>query len=185
MENSGIIFEKMLLSKLREGDKSVFSAIFKFYYEDLVMFARTYFNEIETAEEIVQDTFVKIWEEHKSLKINVSLKSFLLKSVQNKCIDTFRRRKVKQNYINNTTGSYINYDYSIDNYIFNSELESLIKTALDKLSPEISYVFLMNRYEGLKYGEIAKKLNISVRTVEARIGKALCFLREELKDYLH
>jgi RNA polymerase sigma-70 factor, ECF subfamily len=178
------LLEKVLIRKLNEGDKNAFSLIFTTYYKDLVLFATNYIHKAEQAEEIVQDTFVTIWEEHEELSIDFSLKSFLLKSVQNKCIDLIRHQKVRQNHINDIVANSPNYEYNTDDYLIDSELKSLIKTALDKMPYEISQTYRMNRFEGLKYHEIAEKLNVSVRTVEVRIGRALCSLRQELQDYL-
>ena len=178
------LIEKVLVSELKQGSKNAFSVIFIAYYKDLVLFATNFTHEIDSAEEIVQDTFAKIWEEHDAININVSIKSFLLKSVQNKCIDWLRHEKIKQKYSHEVFTNSINYEYNTDNHLINSEIEGLIKVALDKLPPEISQVYHMHRYEGLKYHEIAEKLNVSVRTVEVRIGKTLSLLRDELHDYL-
>jgi RNA polymerase sigma-70 factor (family 1) len=177
--------EKILVEKLKEeGSKNAFSAIFISYYRDLVHFATNYTHETESAEEIVQEVFVKIWEEHEVINIKVSLKSYLLKAVRNKCIDWIRKAEVRRKYNEECSYTLLTYDFNTDNYIINSELESLIRAALNKLPREIEQVYRMNRYEGLKYHEIADKLNVSVRTIEDRIGRALCLLRDELQDYL-
>jgi RNA polymerase sigma-70 factor (ECF subfamily) len=177
--------EKILVEKLKEeGSKNAFSAIFILYYKSLVLFATNYTHGTELAEEIVEDVFVRIWEEHEVLDIKVSLKAYLLKAVRNKCIDWLRQAEVRRKYKEEYSSNILTYDFITDNYIFNSELESLIRAALDKLPAEIAQAYQMNRYEGLKYREIAEKLNVSVRTIEDRIGKALCLLRDELHDYL-
>ena len=176
--------ETELVSKLKRGSKNAFSAIFIAYYKDLVLFAINFTHEIDSAEEIVQDTFAKIWEEHDTININVSIKSYLLKSVYNKSIDWLRHEKVKQKYSLEVFTNPIEYECNTDDYLINSEIEGLIKVALDKLPPDYSQAYRMSRYEGLKYHEIAEKLNVSVRTVEVRIGKALSSLREGLHDYL-
>lgn len=176
--------EKVLVSKLKKGNKNAFSVIFITYYKDLVLFAATFTHEYDSAEEIVQDTFTHIWEEHDSVNIDISIKSYLLKAVRNKCIDWLRHKKVMQNYIQDALTDSVYYECNTDNYLINSEIEGLIKIALEKLSPEISMVYRMHRFEGLRYQEIAEKLNVSVRTIETRIGKALCSLRDVLHDYL-
>ena len=178
------LIEKVLVSKLKQGNKNAFSVIFIAYYKDLVLFATNFTHEIDSAEEIVQDTFAKIWEEHNAININVSIKSYLFKAVQNKCIDWHRHVKIMQKYSNEVFTNSIDYEYDTDNYLLNSEIVDLIKAALNKLPPEISQAYRMHRYEGLKYHEIAEKINVSVRTVEVRIGKALSSLRDELHDYL-
>lgn len=176
--------EEVLISKLNIGDYSAFSCIFSAYYKDLVIFASRYTHDHYNAEEIVQDIFVKLWEEHKSVSIERSLKSFLLKSVQNKCIDWCRHKKIMQThceYIMETSTLYV---HDTENYILYSELHKEVENAIKQLPDQISEVYFMNRYQGLKYKEIADILNVSVRTVEVRIGKALSLLRKYLKEYL-
>jgi RNA polymerase sigma-70 factor (family 1) len=185
VSHQNAFLEKILVEKLKEeGSKNAFSAIFISYYRNLVLFASNYTHDTESAEEIVQDVFVKIWEEHEVINIKVSLKSYLLKSVRNKCIDWIRQVEVRRKYKEECSYTLLTYDFNTDNYVINSELESLIHAALKKLPREIEEAYRMNRYEGLKYHEIAEKLNVSVRTIEDRIGKALCLLRNELHDYL-
>lgn len=181
--NSVPLVEKVLISKLKVGDYSAFSDIFTAYYQDLVMFAARFTHDLNNAEEIVQDTFVRLWEEHKSIKINILLKSYLLKTVQNKCIDWYRHKKIMQTHNNFVMGCSPQFEYDTDSYILHSELQEQIEAALGKLPEEISEVFRMNRYKNLKYHEIAEIMGVSVRTIEVRIGKALHMLRDYLKEY--
>ena len=184
MKKDDSLIEGVLLNSLLLGNKEAFSTIFSAYYPDMVMFAMSFTHEPDTAEEIVQETFVKLWEDHKTLKINESLKSYLLKSVQNRCIDLFRHKKVRQVHFNEVTNNAVLFEYDIDNYMLRSELEEQIKKAFLLIPHDYLEAYRMNRDEGLKYKEIAKKLNVSVRTIEVRIGKTLNLLREHLKDYL-
>ena len=184
MEKRDSLIEKVLLGKLVSGDRDVFSTIFTTYYRDLVLFALSMVHDTETAEEFVQDTFVKIWEDRRNLQINISLRSYLIRSVHNRCIDWFRHMKVKQAHIDEVMSYQILSENDTENYILSSELNSQIKKILSKIPAEYSEAFCMNRDQGLKYSEIAEKLNVSVRTVEVRIGKALHLLREYLHEYL-
>lgn len=176
--------EETLISKLSAGDYSAFSSIFTTYYKDLVVFALRYTHDFSNAEEIVQDTFVKLWEDRKSVNIQKSLKSFLLKSVQNRCIDWLRHDKTRQDHYRFIIESSVPYDHDTENYILYSELHREVEKAIELLPERISEAFMMNRYQGLKYHEIAGMLNVSVRTVEVRIGKALSLLRNYLKEYI-
>jgi RNA polymerase sigma-70 factor (family 1) len=178
------LIEKVLLVKLTKGDREAFSAIFSAYYRDLVLFASGFTHESATAEEIVQDTFTKIWEVHRDLNITGSLRSYLLKTVQNRCIDWHRHNKIRQIHQNEVINESVLFEYNTDNYVFRSELESLIKKAMLMIPQECAEAFRMNREDGLKYLEIAEKLNVSQRTIEVRIGKALHLLRKHLADYL-
>ncbi len=184
MNKKDSLVESVLLVNIIKGDKKAFSAIFTAYYRDLVMFAISFTHDPDTAEEIVQDTFVKFWEEHDTLQITISVKSYLLRSVQNRCIDWYRHKRVIQTHFDTITATAKLYENDTDNYLLRSELEDQIQKALALIPPDCSQAFLMNREEGLKYKQIAKKLNVSVRTIEVRISKALHFLRENLKDYL-
>jgi RNA polymerase sigma-70 factor (ECF subfamily) len=176
--------DEVLISKLKLGDYSAFSCIFSAYYKDLVLFASRYTHDYYDAEEIVQDIFVKLWDEHKLVSIERSLKSFLLKSVQNKCIDWCRHKKIKQTYCEYIMETSLLHVDDTENYILYSELHKEVEYAIKQLPDQISEVYCMNRYQGRKYKEIADILNVSVRTVEVRIGKALCLLRKHLKEYL-
>ena len=184
MIKKNLIFEQLLIEKLRSGDLDSFSDIFSAYYKDLVFFAYSYTHELPGAEDIVQDTFIKLWEDHEKLIVTVSLKSILLKTVQNKCIDWHRHRKIV-----NLSSTYIIdnsplYEYDTDNYVLRSELEGTIEKALESLPDKFKEAFEMSRFEGLKYQEIATKLNVSLRTIEVRISRALELLRNRLVDFL-
>jgi RNA polymerase sigma-70 factor (family 1) len=178
-----ILVEKVLISKLKGGDHSAFSCIFTAFYNDLVMFASRFTHDLNSAEEIVQDTFVRLWEEHESIKVTISLKSYLLKIVQNKCIDWYRHKKIMHKHNNIVIGNSPQLSYDTDSYILHSELQEQIEVALGMLPEEISEVFRMNRNKGLRYHEIADLLGVSVRTIEVRIGKALHMLRNHLREY--
>lgn len=175
--------EKVLLCRLQAGDYSAYSSVFSAYYRDLVIFASRYTKELSYAEEIVQDTFVLLWEERSNIKINTSLKSYLLKTVQNKCIDWFRHKKIVQAHQNYMLEKPPQFVLNTDSYLLYSELNERIENALKLLPDQISEAFRLNRQKGLKYAEIAEISGVSVRTVEVRIGKALHLLRRCLKDY--
>jgi RNA polymerase sigma-70 factor, ECF subfamily len=184
VENPVTLVEKVLIAKIRLGDSGAFSSIFTAYYKDLVMFAYRFTNEVSSAEEIVQEIFVRLWDDHETIVINISLKSYLLKAVQNKYIDLYRHNKSTQAYSASVLERSYQHGYDTDSHVMFSELQEQIEKALKKLPPELAEAFELNRYSGLKYHEIAKRLGVSIRTVEARIGKALSMLRYHLKGYL-
>ncbi len=175
--------EKVILKRLQKGDYNAFSNIFNAYYRDLVIFASRYTNDIGYAEELVQDTFVMLWEDRSSIRINTSLKSYLLKTVQNKCIDWFRHKKIVEAHQNYVLKKPPQLSSDTDSYLLYSELNERIECALKLLPDPVSETFRLNRQKGLKYSEIAEISGVSVRTVEVRIGKALHLLRRYLKDY--
>ncbi len=184
MEKNDLIYEKILIAKLKAGDKSAFSSIFSFYYANLVSFANIFLRDSNSSEEIVQDIFVYIWENHEVLLITSSLKSYLLKMVQNRCLNWIKHLKTRNNYsdfiINNTNLS----ERDTDNYVLRSELETKIETTLNLLPIEVKEAFILSRFDGKKYQEIADIQSVSVRTIEDRIAKALSLLKEHLNEYL-
>lgn len=175
--------DKILTDKLMKGDRQAFSTLFRQYYPDLVHFAHTFVKDRSTAEEVVQDVFIRLWENHSLFCVTVSLKSFLLKAVQNKCIDRIRHLRVRSQYQAAVLEHPLLYENNTEQYLLYSELQRDLQKALDSLPDELSGVFVMSRLQGRTYAEVAGKLNISVRTVETRIAKALAFLREQLGDY--
>jgi RNA polymerase sigma-70 factor (family 1) len=176
--------DSFLVKGILQGDKNAFSFVFTHYYTDLVIFANTFLKNLETSEELVQDVFLKLWENREEILISSSLKSYLLKSIQNKCIDTIRHEKIKYNYYLKLLNHPVLSENDTENYILHSELKKNLEIALNKLPEEVSRAFYLNRFEDHTYDEIAEKLKVSVRTVEVRISKALALLREELKDFL-
>jgi RNA polymerase sigma-70 factor (family 1) len=178
------IFEQYLIEKFKAGDHDAFTEIFSVYYKDMVMFAFSFTHEMTDSEEIVQDVFVKLWDGHENLNITVSIKSFLLKIIQNRCIDWHRHKKIVNNHSTYIIDNSPLYEFDTDNYILRSELEARIEQAIASLPEKFKEAFEMNRFEGLKYKEIAEKLNVSIRTVEVRVSKALVLLRKSLIDFL-
>jgi RNA polymerase sigma-70 factor (ECF subfamily) len=132
----------------------------------------------------VQNIFLKLWTERESIEIEKSLKSFLIRSVQNSCLDELRHKQVVRDHEQYV--QVFNYFDCLDteNYILYSELQDKLSNALDNIPETCREAFQMNRFEGLKYKEIAEKLQVSERTVEVRISKAISMLRNYLKEYL-
>jgi RNA polymerase sigma-70 factor (ECF subfamily) len=178
------IFEHLVIGRLKKADPDMFTEIFSVYYRDMVLFAYGIIHEREESEEIVQDVFVRLWEDHEKLDISVSLKSYLLKSIQNKCIDWLRHKKVMSHHNAYVAENSLLFETDTENYVLYSELEDLIEKAIDSLPEDIRQTFELSRFDGFKYHEIAEKLDVSVRTIEVRISKALKLLRDSLHDFL-
>jgi RNA polymerase sigma-70 factor (ECF subfamily) len=184
MQGKTLQYEQFLVARLKSGDCDAYSEIFNAYYKDLVLFAFSIVKDIANSEEIVQEIFVKLWEDQENLIIKTSLKSVLLKSTQNRCIDWHRHQKIINKHNDHLMNVNLIFDNDCDSYLLWSELNSSLESAMDKMPETIRKTFEMNRNEGLKYQEIADSLSVSLRTVEARISKALEFLRSELRDFL-
>lgn len=176
--------EHILIEQLKQGDKKAFSLLFNKYYKDLVLFGGNFLPYRNLCEDIVQNVFLKLWKDRESIVIETSLKSFLLKSVQNSCIDEIRHKGVVREHESYSLTFNVSDSIDTEHYILYSNLQGHLKEALNKLPEVCREVFEMSRLEGLKYKEIANKLSVSERTVEVRIGKALALLRQYLKEFL-
>lgn len=176
--------EQTLLVGLRKGDNKAFSQLFTAYYKDLVLFGGSILPDKEVCEDIVQSVFLRLWNDRTSLAIETSLKSYLLKSVRNSCLDELRHRDIVHQHEAYTLSVNVLEDVDTEHYILYSDLARHLDEALAHLPASYREAFEMNRFEGLKYKEIATRLNVSERTVEVRIGKALEMLRVLLKDFM-
>ncbi|WP_420319102.1 RNA polymerase sigma-70 factor [Ekhidna sp.] len=177
MENEGVIVNRLI-----NKDKRAFELVFNQYYNIMVLYASRFMDTREEAEEIAQDVFVKFWEKCESLSEDSSIKSYLYRSVHNSCLNAIKHDKVKDGYrqhVINVMESSYQTEIEVNDP---DELRNRIHQEIDKLPPRCAEIFKLSRFEGLKYQEIADHLDISVKTVEVQMGKALRVLRESLQD---
>lgn len=174
--------EQELASQIRAGDERAFEQVFRAHYSALCGHANKILKDLEEAEEVVQDSFCKIWERREQLEITDSLKAYLFRTVHNACLNHLKHRKVRLAYAEHAganQATYTNHDSAEQ-----SELESQVLDAMNALPEKCREVFELSRFDGLKYREIAAKLNISEKTVENQMGKAFKILRDKLGAYL-
>jgi RNA polymerase sigma-70 factor (ECF subfamily) len=182
MKESEIINIDGLFWKIAlQDDEEAFRTLFFHFFTPLCVFAMRYVPNRETCEDIVQDTFLKIWKNRKSIEINNSGRNFIVTSVKNTCIDYLRKQENEQVWKEQFTENYESQSEDIYSIV---ELEQMLTSALAKLPENIRLVFEMNRFEGKTYASIADEQKLSVKTIEAYMTKALKLLRTELKDYL-
>ena len=159
---------------------SEFEQLFRDYFTPLMAFTRKILVDEDDAREVVHQVFINLWEKRKELDLSTSLKSYLFTSVHNRSLNLIRdRKKFSAEEVPEMAGEW---DVSVQ--IESMELEEKIKEAIDLLPEKCREVFELNRFEGLKYREIAEKLGISIKTVENQMSKALKILREQLARYL-
>ena len=156
--------EQQIFDYLKEGDEEAFSSLFRKYYRDLVLFAGTILpDRKELCEDIVQNVFTDLWNRRNERVIKTSIKGFLLQSVRNGCLDELRHDGVVRVHAEYMAFSRIDRHWETE---------------------ECRNVFVLRRIKGLKNKEIATELQLSERTVEERMAKALKFLRHFLSDFL-
>jgi RNA polymerase sigma-70 factor (ECF subfamily) len=178
------IKEETLIQRLINGDQTAFELLFRFYYPGLVTFASQIVLDSDEAEEIVQDFFVKLWTGRKEIKKSETLKNYFFTSVKNRALNYLKKEKIGEK-VREELQKMVETDrlYQPDLFV-ESELQTRIKAAFEKLPPRTNEIFTLSRFEGLSNDQIAEQLNISKRTVETQISNALKILREELKDYM-
>ncbi|WP_339751491.1 RNA polymerase sigma-70 factor [Algoriphagus aquimarinus] len=168
-------------------DEQSFEAVFKTYFKALHAYAQAILKESETAEEIVQSVFLKLWEKRETLDINSSLKAYLYRAVYHDSLNYIKHQQVKRKHWEHahyemTQGKPEEVGEQIKGQ--ENELYEHFQLALEKLPEKCRLVFNLSRFEELKYQEIADRLEISIKTVEAHMGKALKTLRVELAEFL-
>ena len=168
---------------LRRGDEAAFDAVFRKYYAPLCHYAVGLTNgDPDEAEDMVQQSFVKLWEKRTSLDITWSVKSYLYKMVHNAALNKIRHQKTKNKYHQLIVQPLENAHEMPEDTL--PELREKLQRALQDLPPQCRNIFELSRFEELKYREIAEQLQISIKTVETQMGKALRLMRVHLADYL-
>ena len=164
-------------------NKSLFEELFKDNFSQLCGFAQSYIYDLDSSKEIVQDVFINLWQKKENIDLSKSIKSYLYTSVKNRCLNYIRDNKKFRSKVLDV--DIADYDYSFDSdFLVENELQTKITDTLNSLPKKCKQVFELSRYENLKNKEIAERLDISVKTVEAQMTKALKIFRENLKEYL-
>lgn len=150
----------------------------------LVGFARKFVGTTEDAEEIVQDFFCSWWDRRREIQPQAALRSYLFTSVRNRCLNRIEHLKVRQNTESGVRDALESWGSNQNpvQVVEGLELKERIASVVEELPDRCREVFVKSRYEGKKYSEIAAEMDISPRTVETQVGKALKILRGALRD---
>ena len=184
MSETDIFNEKLLVKGLMFGEAKAFRKLFNTYKNDVYAFSMSMLKSKELAEEIVQDVLVSIWESRNKLKIAHAIRPYLYKSVHNRCLNFIRHQKVKQDHQSHEMALVDVKIESASERLELNELKNRVELGMQKLPPACREVFRLSRVEQLSYKEIADFLQISIKTVENQMGKALKIMRSELADFL-
>ncbi len=158
-----------------------FKFLFDEYYRPLSVFAKQYVGDMDTAEEIVQEFFVRLWESRETLNIKVSVKAYFYQSVKNACYNYLNSKHRRMDVDIEMPVTAVEEDV-LDRMIEMERKEKLFK-AIEKLPDRCKKIFKLSRINQMKHAEIAEKLNISVKTIENQISIALKKLMK-LKKFL-
>jgi RNA polymerase sigma-70 factor (ECF subfamily) len=175
--------EQSLWEQIQKGQKSALEELFRLYYTPLVRFAYQKVQSSDVAEDLVQEVFFKLWNQRDSIRITTSLKSYLYTATKNLSLNelqkTKRHAELNQVY-SEQQEQYVPGMSEEDAAIWDQRIQEAVST----LPTRCQEVFRLSRFEGLTYQEIADSLNISPKTVENQMGKALSVLREKLAHFL-
>lgn len=175
--------DRELLARIRLGDQPAFDQLFRESYEALVRSATRLLRDQAVAEEIVQDVMLELWRRRETLPEDVSPQGYLFRATRNRALNHLRHLKVKQRLASGMTAEPAE-QASAPSTLITREMQAALVQGLATLPPRCREVFALSRERGLKYSEIADHMEISVKTVEAQMGKALRTLREHLAPWL-
>lgn len=173
-----------MVKGLREGDIAVFEKIFHFYFPRLSKFADAYLADWEESRNISQEVLLTLWQKKESLAEDSNINGYLLTLTRNHCLNYLKSFHGKVSKSAVLELNYLSLQYMDENLLQYEELEQAVMAAIDSLPEQCRKVFRMSRFENLSHQEIAASLQISQKTVENHISKALSTLRIKLKPYI-
>lgn len=176
--------EAQLLARLRAGDERALEAVFRAHYAAMCAVVRRIVFAPDVAEELVQDVFFKLWSKREQLAEIDALKTYLYRAARNTALNYLRRQKLEHAYEERelAKGEPMGNEGGSDSASTN-EVERAVRAAIQRLPERCREIFLMSRDGGLTYGQIARELGISIKTVETQMGRALKSLRVSLAEY--
>jgi RNA polymerase sigma-70 factor (ECF subfamily) len=170
--------------KIQDGDIREFERLFAKYYEPLCYYANKILNDMDTAEDIVQEFFYNFWKNRESFSAKLSLNAYLYHSVRNNALHHLEHLAIREKYVQLVQDEFKEeITIAAKSNVEMNELGKAINATLQRMPERCARVFRMNRFEGKKYREIAEILSISVKTVEADMGKALQLFRKSLSEF--
>lgn len=175
------ISEQVLVIQLKAGSQKAFKHLFDRYTPKIYRFAISYLKSEADAEELVQNVFLKLWERRESLDESRNVKSYIFKIAINCIYDLAREKKYWRTYKEFVSHNLVRDNEFTWNEVVYNELSENVDLLLDQMPPQRKKIFLMSRKQGISNQEIAASLNISQRTVENQIYRAVSYLKEKIK----
>jgi len=174
--------QQFILNELQKGNERAFNYIFKEYYKSLSQFSYSFIKDQDKAESLVQEVFIRLWEKRESLANIDNLLSYLMVMVRNISIDSLRKEKTSQKiYLKIRPEESVN---TTEDQLSKNEFEEKLLKSILKLPERCRIAFELSRFDSLTNKEIAVNMEISVKGVEALIGRSLKILRNELEEFL-
>jgi RNA polymerase sigma-70 factor (ECF subfamily) len=177
------VSDRELLDRLRQDDEDAFSSIFRVHYPSLVGAAQAMLGDRGRAEEVVQDVLLELWRRRRTIAIESTLRAYLQRATRNRALNVVRHEKVAQRMAPIAADDPTVHPTELVRLV-EGEIDHALHEAVAHLPARCREVFELSRVQGLRYAEIAETLGISVKTVEAQMGKALRIMRERLAQWL-
>ena len=175
--------DRDLLSRIRQGDQGAFDALFRAHYAALVRHADGMLRRRDVAEELVQDVMLELWRRRETLVVDDSVRAYLFRATRNRALNHLRHEAIVRRSEPELAADPDTRP-GAETVLVDEEIDVAVRRAVAELPDRCREVFELSRMRGLKYSEIASSLGISVKTVEAQMGKALRLLRERLAPWL-
>jgi len=172
--------DRQLVSRLKVGDKKAFEEIFRKYREKIYYFAIRYYNSAEDAENVVQDVFIKLWDEREGLREELSLNNYIYTIAKNHLFN-IQRKKINEKAYHSYIVDHLVQVSNLENELIYADLKAGIDKVIDELPAQRKKVFIMSNFDGISNKELASLLNLSVRTIEVHKSLALQTIRKALK----
>jgi len=175
------ISDNLLLTRIRNNDKDAFKSLYNRYSKKIYFFSLKYLSNNVEAEELVQSVFINIWENRETLNATGSVKSYIYKSAVNYIYNYLRKKAIRARFIESEIHKSEIHSNLTYEQVFLHDLERSINSIVETLPAQQRKIFQLSRYEGLTHKEIAKKLDLSVRTVENQMYRALKIIKNILR----
>lgn len=172
--------ERKMVELLKQSDRNAFNTLFRLYASKVYRFSLGYLKCREEAEEIVQDTFVRIWQNRVALDTSYSFGGFVFTIARNLVLKRIRKARNRAICENTVRANAMSEHNPTEERIFYEDLEQMRQLALSELPPKRKIIFQMIRESGMSYQKVAEELNISVKTVESQMTEALKHFRRRL-----
>lgn len=172
-----------ILKRLKENDRTALKELFQLHYLPVCRTIHRLVRDRSTVEDLAQEVFLRFWNKRHQINITSSLSAYIRRMATNEALGYLRSKKTFEDeevILNEDRQSGQN----VEAQLLHSELEDHIKAAINELPPKCRAVFVLSRFEELTYQEIADRMEISIKTVENQMGRALRILRTKLKSYL-
>ena len=182
MDSLEKISDAELSLKIKHGDKDAYQELFIRYAPRIFNFANSYLKNKDEAEELLQNVFLKVWENHSSLNESKNIKAYIFKIAINAFYDYVKRKNIENAFIDFAKNNYEVKSNSTWQDVIYNEMVSNLNALVEKLPEQRRKIFRLSKEDGLTNDEIAHKLNLSKRTVENQLYRALSFLKEHFKE---